>query len=82
MLGVEATPWEQSGLRGVLTLPLRVGGGVLSDLIHDSKLIADLAEKVGKLLINSIVLLQRNGNRPAFAIPKDLQQQWGVNWVS
>jgi hypothetical protein len=73
---------EKSGLRNVLTLPLNVGGEVLGDLIHDSPAVSDLAEKVGKVLINSIVLVQRGGNRPTFTIPKELQQQWGVNWTS
>jgi hypothetical protein len=82
MLGVQKTALEQSGLRSVLTLPLNIGGEVLTDLIHDSPAIADLAEKVGKVLINSIVLVQRGGNRPTFTIPKELQQQWGVNWTS
>jgi len=82
MLGVEKTLLERSGLRNVLTLPLQVGGEVLTDLIHDSSLISDLAEKVGKVLINSIVLVQRGGNRPTFTIPKELQEQWGVNWTS
>jgi len=82
MLGVEKTLLERSGLRSVLTLPLQVGGEVLTDLVHDSPLVSDLAEKVGKVLINSIVLVQRGGNRPTFTIPKELQQQWGVNWTS
>jgi hypothetical protein len=82
MLGVEKTALEQSGLRKLLTLPLHVGGEVLTDLVHDSPLIADLAEKMGKVLINSIVLVERAGDRPTFSIPKELQQQWGVNWTS
>ncbi len=82
MLGVEKTALEQTGLRSFLTQPLQLGGDVLSDLVHDSPAIADLAEKVGKVLINSIVLVQRQGNRPTFTIPTELRQQWGVNWIS
>jgi hypothetical protein len=82
MIGVEKTPLEQSGLRNVLTVPLQIGGEVLTDLVHDSPAVAELAEKLGKLLINSIVLVQRDGNRPTFTIPKELKQQWGVNWTS
>lgn len=82
MIGVEQTVLEQTGLRSLLTEPLRLGGDVLSDLVHDSSAIADLADKVGKLLINSIVLVQRQGNRPTFTIPTELRQQWGVNWLS
>jgi hypothetical protein len=82
MLGVHKTLLEQSGLHRLLTGPLRLGGEVLSDLIHDSAAIARLAETMGNILINSIVLVQRGGNRPTFSIPKELRQQWGVNWTS
>jgi hypothetical protein len=82
MIGIEETPIERSGLRNLLTGPLQIGGAILTDLVHDSSAVADLAEKLGKVLINSIVLVQRNGNRPTFTIPTELQQQWGVNWTS
>jgi hypothetical protein len=51
-------------------------------LIHNLPAVAALADDVGKLLINSIVLVERGGNRPTFTIPKELRQQWGVNWTS
>ena len=82
MIGVQKSALEQNGLRSVLTLPLQLGGEVITDLVHDSPAIAMLAEKLGKILINSIVLVQRDGNRPTFTIPKELQLQWGVNWTS
>jgi len=82
MIGVEKAPLEQSGLRSVLALPLQASGEVLSDLIHNSPAIAALADDVGKVLINSIVLVERGGNRPTFTIPDELRQQWGVNWTS
>jgi len=82
MIGVEKTPLEQSGLRNVVTLPLQIGGAVLTDLIHDSPAMAELADTVGKVLINSIVLVQRDGNRPTFTIPQELRQRWGVDWTS
>ena len=82
MLGVEATPLEKSGLRLLLTGPLDLGGELITDLVHDSGAIAVLAEKLGKLLINSIVLVERGGNRPTFTIPQELRQQWGVDWTS
>jgi hypothetical protein len=82
MIGVDQSLLEQSGLRSLLTLPLQVGGEVITDLVHDSAAISVLAEKLGKVLINSIVLVQRGGNRPTFTIPKELQLQWGVNWTS
>ncbi len=82
MIGVEKTPLDQSGLRNVITLPLQAGGEVLADLIHNSPAVAALAETVGKVLINSIVLVERDGNRPTFTIPEELRQQWGVDWTS
>jgi hypothetical protein len=33
-------------------------------------------------VLQSLVFIERGGNRPSFAIPADLRQQWGVNWVS
>ena len=82
MIGVQKTLLGQTGLRGLLALPLEAGGEALSDLAHDSQAIASVAEQMGKLLINSILLVERGGNRPTFTIPKELQQQWGVNWTS
>jgi hypothetical protein len=82
MIGVEKTPLEESGLRSILINPLDLGGEIFSDLVHNLPVIADLADKLGKLLINSIVLVGRGGNRPTFTIPQELKQQWGVNWTS
>ena len=42
---------------------------------------ASAGTKMGRLLINAAVLIERHGNRPAFAIPQQLKQQWGVNWL-
>lgn len=62
-------------------VPLSVFGHAVSDLNRDA-VIADAATKMSRLLINSAVLIERQGNRPAFAIPDQLKQQWGVNWLS
>jgi ER-bound oxygenase mpaB/B'/Rubber oxygenase, catalytic domain len=72
----------QDGLADVVAAPLRIGGTVFSGLLRDSQPLRALAEKVGQLLINSIVYVERGGNRPSFTIPAELKQQWGVNWVS
>jgi hypothetical protein len=57
--------------------------GVHADAqVQDSKILSGLAEKVGHLLIESIVFVERGGNRPSFNIPTELRQQWGVNWNS
>ena len=82
MIGVAPALLEKSGLRSLLTLPLQVGGEVLTDLVHDSAAISQLAELMGKVLINSVVLVQRGGNRPSFTIPTELALQWGGNWTS
>lgn len=82
MLGVEPTLLEKTGLRRILTMPLQTGGELATDLLHDSSAIADLAEKLGEVLINSIVLVERGAKRPTFSIPQELRQKWGVNWTS
>jgi hypothetical protein len=66
----------------LVTLPLTAGGVVLSDLLNNSATLSEVAEKVRKVLINSIVLVERGGNRPTFTLPQELRQQWGVDWVS
>ena len=76
MLGVT----EPTGA-DVLTAPATMFGKVLSDASRDA-LIAQAAETMSKLLINAAVLVSRGGNRPSFAIPEQLKQVWGVNWLS
>jgi hypothetical protein len=61
---------------------LRIAGTVFGDAVTDSMAIRTLAEQVGKLLIEAIVLCERGGNRPGFQIPAELREQWGVNWTS
>ena len=82
MLGVEESGLKFDTWRDLITVPLTAGGALLSDLLNNSAVFSELAEKVGKLLINSIVLVERGGNRPTFTIPLELRQEWGVNWVS
>lgn len=62
--------------------PLRAIGADAEHLIHHSEALSILAERVGRLLIESIVFVERGGNRPSFTIPTELRQQWGVNWLS
>ena len=66
----------------VLAAPLRFLGLERSDLLNDSEAMRKLAQHVGKLIIGSIVFVERAGNRPSFAIPAELREQWGVNWTS
>ncbi len=82
MLGVQESGLQSDGWRDLVTLPLTAGGVALSDLLNNSAALSEIAEKVGQVLINSIVLVGRGGNRPTFTIPQDLRQQWGVNWMS
>ena len=65
----------------VLGGPLSIFGHVVSDLNREA-VIAEAGTKMSRLLINSAVLIGRQGNRPAFAIPDQLKQQWGVNWLN
>ena len=71
---------QDGKMAGAVTKPLSIFGIVLSDLNRDAVL-ADSAKKVSSLLINSAVFIERGGDRPAFSIPDELKQQWGVNWL-
>jgi hypothetical protein len=82
MLGVEESGLKFDTWRDLITVPLTTGGALLSDLLNNSAAFSELAEKIGTVLINSIVLVERGGNRPTFTIPQELKQEWGVNWVS
>ncbi len=77
MIGV-----EESVLARFAAAPLRFTGSVLSDVLRDAPAMDVLAERVGRLLIESIVFIGRGGNKPSFSIPAELRQQWGVNWTS
>ncbi len=66
----------------LLAGPLRLGGMTLSDLLRDSRVIGQIAERLGQVLVQSLVYVQRGGNRPSFSIPSELRQKWGVNWTS
>jgi len=84
-LGQQWAAWlgiEGGALAGVVAEPLRILGVQFGGVLEDSKTIAGIAERMGKLLIESIVYVERGGNRPSFTIPGDLRQQWGVNWTS
>ncbi|MFL6463584.1 MAG: oxygenase MpaB family protein, partial [Bryobacteraceae bacterium] len=84
-LGKEWAAWlgiEEGAFVQILSAPLRFLGVESSQLLQDSAGLSRLAERVGHLLIESIVYIERGGNRPSFSIPMQLRQQWGVNWLS
>lgn len=84
-LGKERTAWlgiEEEHSLSFLSAPLRFLGVEASRLLEDSEALNRLAEHLGRVLLESLVFIERGGNRPSFAIPADLRQQWGVNWVS
>jgi hypothetical protein len=84
-LGKEWAAWlgiEEDAFVQILSAPLRFLGVESSQLLKDSAGLSRLAERVGHLLIESIVYIERGGNRPSFSIPMQLRQQWGVNWLS
>jgi hypothetical protein len=75
VLGIQDEP-----LVGVIREPLSLFGEVLSEACREP-FVAATAEKAGKLLLESTLLVARGGNRPAFSIPDALKEQWGVNWI-
>jgi hypothetical protein len=84
-LGKEWAEWlgvQEGFLAELAAAPLRIFGLEFGGLIENSSHVAALAQRVGELLINSLVYVERGGNRPSFAIPTDLKQQWGVNWTA
>jgi mpaB/rubber oxygenase-like protein len=84
-LGQEWASWlgiEEGAFAQVLSAPLHFLGIEASTLLQNSAALSRLAEHVGQLLIESIVYVERGGNRPSFTIPTQLRQQWGVNWLS
>ena len=84
-LGKERAAWlgiECADISGWLAGPLRTLGLAVSEQIEESKAIQAIAERIGHLLIQSIVFVERGGNRPSFAIPAELREQWDVNWTS
>lgn len=76
-LGADESWWTE-----VAIAPLRLIGIERSNILDDSAAMRDLAQRVGKLIVGSAVLVERAGNRPSFAIPTELKQQWGVNWFN
>jgi hypothetical protein len=76
-LGVEESKWIE-----IAAGPLRSLGIERSDVLNDCDAMRQLAQHVGKLIVGSIILAERAGNRPSFTIPTELKEQWGVNWLS
>ena len=76
-LGVSDNRWLEAA-----AAPLRFLGLEHSDILNDSAAMRQLAQHAGKLIVGSVVLVERAGNRPSFNIPAQLKQQWGVNWFS
>ncbi len=84
-LGKEWAGWlgvQEEVLEDLVTQPIQFLGLTFGGAIEDSKTLGDIAEKMGQLLIGSIMLVGRGGNRPSFAIPTELREVWGVNWTS
>jgi hypothetical protein len=84
-LGKQWAGWlgvEQPEYASALAAPLRMFGIDTQHLLTDLPALSLFAEKFGRKLIDSVVFVERGGNRPSFAIPSELRQQWGVNWTS
>jgi hypothetical protein len=84
-LGQQNAAWlgiEESGWTERVAAPLRLLGRGASDILRDAPAVSALAQKLGRLLIEAIVYVDRGGDRPSFSVPAQLRQQWGVNWSS
>lgn len=84
-LGRQWAEWlgiEEGKLMELAADPLKQLGFDIGKTFEDCAAMRKLAEQVSQLLINSLILVERGGNRPSFAIPVDLREQWGVNWTS
>jgi hypothetical protein len=84
-LGPQWAEWlgiNQGKLIEIASGPLKLLGFDFSQTLEDCDAMRKLSQQVSQLLINSLILVERGGNRPSFAIPADLREQWGVNWTS
>ncbi len=84
-LGKQQASWlgvEDGRIADLMAAPLRLLGREFGSVIEDSRVVGDIAERAGQALINSILCVERGGNRPGFAIPQQLKEVWGVNWTS
>ncbi len=84
-LGGRGAEWlgiHEGHLAELAAQPIRFLGLTFGDALENCKAMGALAETAGKLLIGSIVLVERGGNRPNFQIPAELRQVWGMNWTS
>lgn len=84
-LGKEWAGWlgvSEGVLAEVAAQPLRFFGKTFGNIEEDSGVVGDVADQMGKLLVGSLMFVERGGNRPSFFIPTELRQVWGVNWTS
>jgi hypothetical protein len=65
----------------LLTAPLRVAAHIASDVNHDSAVVSRVHELFARALIQGILFVEREGKQIPFAIPTELLQTWGVNWL-
>jgi hypothetical protein len=84
-LGKEWAGWlgiHPGFLEELAAQPLRIAGMIIGDIVEHSQALGRAAEVIGRLLIGSLIYVERGGNRPSFAIPTELREVWGVNWTS
>jgi len=65
----------------LLTGLLRLLDVRVSELVVGSRALSRLVELAGRKFLEAALFIERGGNRPSFAIPQELRQVWGVNWV-
>jgi ER-bound oxygenase mpaB/B'/Rubber oxygenase, catalytic domain len=68
-LGIHEAEWKELAIA-----PLRFLGREASDVLADSRALSALSQKLGRLLIQGMVYVDRGGNRPAFSIPDRLRE--------
>lgn len=76
-LGVEPVP-----LAEMINVPLKAFGLGVESVAGSPGILGALAGKLGRLLVQALVYVDRGGKRPSFSIPSELKQTWGVNWLS
>jgi hypothetical protein len=65
----------------LLTIPIRIAARISSEVNHDLPVVARVHELFSRALIQGIIFVEREGKQIPFAIPTELLQTWGVNWL-
>lgn len=64
-----------------LFLPLRLCNLIAEEVLEHPAPLAKIAVLFSRKLIESFQFVSRGGSRPAFGIPTQLRETWGLNWT-